>query len=115
MWFYFSSGSITSDSLATDTRVYNSGGNANFKIQSSSTTRKFEAQTNGTFYLWDESNNEIFHFRHDKQVDFKNDLNTTGLFYSNGILVSSSQSIKKDIKDIEDNGLFNKLKFKQYL
>ena len=30
-------------------------------------------------------------------------------------MVSSSKSIKKDIKDIEDNGLFSKLKFKQYL
>ena len=55
-----SSGRIGGDYLVNDTSVYNSGSNCNFKIQGSSVIRRFETQTGGSFYLWDESNNSHF-------------------------------------------------------
>jgi hypothetical protein len=109
------SGTGSFSSLVTDTKVYNSGGNANFKLQSSSTTRRMEAQTNGTFYLFDENNTEIFHFRSDRQVDFQNDVNCYGTgYYVNGVFVASSDKLKDNIRKPNKKLDITKLDLKQY-
>ena len=102
-------------SLVNNTTIYNSGGNASLKIQGNTKVRRLEARTDGTFYLLDESDIEVFHFRSDRQVDFQNDLNCYGTgYYVNGVFVASSEKIKKNIKDIPKTEIFKSLSLKQY-
>ena len=68
----------------TDPLIITNSGNVNFKMTASSITRRWETQTGGDYYLWDESNNQIVNIESDKQCWWKNDVNTTGGFYSNG-------------------------------
>jgi hypothetical protein len=94
--------------------IVNSGGNVNFKQTASSKVRRWETQTGGDYYLWDENNNQILKIANDKQCWWVADVNTTGGFYSNGIPITSSKRLKREINKIKDNNLFYQLQFKQY-
>ena len=51
----------------TDPLIITNSGNVNFKMTASSIPRRWETQTGGDYYLWDESNNQIVKIESDKQ------------------------------------------------
>ena len=113
-------GSLTSNSLATDTRIYNSGGNANLKIQGSASVIRMECDGSKNLNVWNDSNQDIAIFYNNRESRFKaqiwveGDVNSTGGYYQSGVFVASSKEIQKNIKDIPDNNIFNNLSLKQY-
>ena len=98
----------------TDPLIITNSGNVNFKMTASSITRRWETQTGGDYYLWDESNNQIVKIASDKQCWWKNDVNTTGGFYASGFIITSSRQLKRNIQTIKENNLVYQLQFKQY-
>ena len=107
------SGTGSFSSLVNDTTVYNGSLNTSFKIQGNTALVRLECQTDASYHIWDSSNNHIYHFSSDKQVWFENSVNSTSLYYTNGIPVSSSKKLKRNIKEI-DSDIFYKLNFKHY-
>jgi hypothetical protein len=108
-------GSGSFDSLVTDTRVYNSSGNANFKIQGNSIVYRYETQTGDSHYLWNNSNAEVYHIASDRQSYFQKSINCNDFIYSNGIPLTSSSKLKRNIRKIDDSDdIFNKIEFCHY-
>ena len=56
----------------------------------------------------------MWHLASDKQSWWKNDINTTGGVYSNGVPLTSSSKLKRNIRKMDDNGIFTKIDFCHY-
>ena len=95
--------------------LYNGSGNVNLKMQNASYSRRWELNSSGQLYLWNESNVEIFHIDASKEIWANGPINSSSGFYQSGVPITSSSKLKREIKNIEDNNLFDKLKFKKYI
>ena len=95
--------------------LYNGSGNVNLKMQNASYSKRFEQQSGGGFYMWDEGNNEIYHISTDRQMWWQGDFNVAGTYYDSGLpLTPSSKKIKENIRELPDNKILDKIEFKHY-
>jgi hypothetical protein len=115
------SGTLSSGigTFASDTKIYNSGGNAHFKIQSSAYTYRYTTDTSDNHYLYDGADAEVYHVDGNNDLWFTEDVNCAGTFYDSGIpLVASSGRLKKNIKSLKDipdrKTILDSIDFKKY-
>ncbi len=99
----------------TDPLQLTNSGNSNFKQTGGSFTKRYEQQSGGNYYCWDEGNNEIYHISTDRQMWWQGDFNVAGTYFDSGVpLVPSSKKLKTNIRELPEDKILDKIEFKHY-